>query len=1242
MNTIQKTIIDYLKKTISFLERKWNKVTIIEASPIHSLAPKILTDKEEIEKIQPYLNHLKQAIDTESINNIAITGSYGSGKSTILKTFQYFHKDEYKFLNVSLASFKETNEHSFFNLPLANKGKDDDFERRLEISILQQMFYHVKPSEVPDSRFKRIVNLKSGRLFFLTAAFILWILCSLILFRFDFIEKLNPSGWRISDSVNWVGVSSSIIFFIGIGLFIKNIYRIFRNSKINKINIKGELELGESIDKSVFNQHLEEILYFFEKTKVDVVVIEDVDRFNSTDIFTKLREINILINNAKPIYQPVKFIYAIKDEMFKDKNERVKFFEFIIPVISFINPSNANEQLTKLITNAKLENVLSADFTSDVVTFIDDIDMRLLINIFHEYQLYKSLLSSDFDQESLFAIIVYKNLYPEDFGHLKKRQGKLFDFFNNKAAYSKSIIDGCNAKIKEIDEKISLLENEIEKPIKELRAVYIIKLVSKFDKFHAFYVKNEDVSIDEALETKYFNEIKNAKGIVYTLYNSSYNSYEATPSSPQDTKITFSEIEKEISSKLTYNQREKLLIERANNQINTLKLEKAKLRDQISETEFMSVRELFEKIDVEEHLGCFKENNLMRNLLLNGYINEHYNDYISLFHGVSLTQEDFVFEQKVKSGQSTPFDYIITQTENLIKHLPDQYFRKVEIYNYKVFSFLLDNEDKYSVKLDYFLQGLGIDEEKQFEFIHSFIKSKPENIAIFIKKLCEYKPGLWEYIHVKSGVTEDEIRALLKHIFDYADKGSILKFSSLVSLEKYVSKMNDFFDFCSTLNRTDTIQTFVIERNIAFDNIDLPNEETQKEIFNRIYTKNLYQLNQHNIFSIIKGNGEIVDEAKLNIAHYTTLLKTGLKDLLDYINDNIEDYIEQVMLLAEDNTEEDEKTIVDILNREDVGVDLKNQLVRSQKTKITSLESINDINSKQIVLENNKIIITWHNVFDYYDATKEAEFDNILISFLNEEENYNVLSKKKISNDDKDEGYIESVSGTLIQSEALKIGSYSALLLSLPYRYKKVNFEMLSLEKIDALLSKKILNLTTDNFDGLKSKGNNLHIKLIEIHQTTFIEKMEKLSLDSDDWLLVFKSDVISITNKRSIIKDIDESIIISNNDIADTVCSILPSDQYVALSYEVLSAMFDVHESLSKKVALLNLNFDTLSDNQIQVLTEKLGKDYKRIFIKQNKPIFKSESYLKVFFDKLKAKDLIIRYEKDEDKNEFKVFAKY
>ena len=48
--------------------------------------------------------------------------------------------------------------------------------------------------------------------------------------------------------------------------------------------------------RQIFNRHLDEILYFFQATEYDVVIIEDLDRFGTSKVFLKLRELNFLLN----------------------------------------------------------------------------------------------------------------------------------------------------------------------------------------------------------------------------------------------------------------------------------------------------------------------------------------------------------------------------------------------------------------------------------------------------------------------------------------------------------------------------------------------------------------------------------------------------------------------------------------------------------------------------------------------------------------------------------------------------------------------------------------------------------------------------------------------------------------------------------------------------------------------------------------------------------------------------------
>ncbi|MFX9458048.1 hypothetical protein ABTO37_19910, partial [Acinetobacter baumannii] len=76
--------------------------------------------------------------------------------------------------------------------------------------------------------------------------------------------------------------------------------------QVSKFKIhEAEIEIDKSISKSILNSHLDEILYFFEVTDYSVVFIEDLDRFRQAEIFTKLRELNLLINKSKKVKQDV-------------------------------------------------------------------------------------------------------------------------------------------------------------------------------------------------------------------------------------------------------------------------------------------------------------------------------------------------------------------------------------------------------------------------------------------------------------------------------------------------------------------------------------------------------------------------------------------------------------------------------------------------------------------------------------------------------------------------------------------------------------------------------------------------------------------------------------------------------------------------------------------------------------------------------------------------------------------------
>lgn len=77
------------------------------------------------------------------------------------------------------------------------------------------------------------------------------------------------------------------------------IFKIISTQKsrniFKKVNLQGsEIEIFEESDDSYFDKYLNEILYLFENIESDVIVFEDIDRFENNIIFERLREINTL------------------------------------------------------------------------------------------------------------------------------------------------------------------------------------------------------------------------------------------------------------------------------------------------------------------------------------------------------------------------------------------------------------------------------------------------------------------------------------------------------------------------------------------------------------------------------------------------------------------------------------------------------------------------------------------------------------------------------------------------------------------------------------------------------------------------------------------------------------------------------------------------------------------------------------------------------------------------------------
>ena len=435
----------------------------------------------------PTIKMLKEAIKDKRNNNIALTGKYGAGKSSILKSYlkEIFNRKN-KVLHISLGMFgfsnsgeiSGTNDDGKKPLSIFSSLKSvDNFCKEIEKSIVQQIVYKEKYNKLEETRFKRAAKPNGKQFVFLYLFFCILIYSCLIKLLGEDIVQIVRSFMILIKYNGLTGFFEMLLRYVlsvenrsimVIVLIASSIITFFNTMlskwilrSINQMSIKS-LNLGvgqtnvvlERNNGSLINQYMDELIYFFSKTKYELIVIEDLDRFLDSKIikdrvlliFQKLKELNTVLNNSNDIGRRIVFLYVVRDDMFETDIERTKFFDFIVPVM----PTVTNYNSYNTLKHKKLEGV-SDEALRKLAYYVSD--FRLIKNICNEYELYYQENSKNIGNslipDKLFGMIILKNVMPKKYDELLNERGEIYDFIHSKHKYISQLQAENNTTIKE-------------------------------------------------------------------------------------------------------------------------------------------------------------------------------------------------------------------------------------------------------------------------------------------------------------------------------------------------------------------------------------------------------------------------------------------------------------------------------------------------------------------------------------------------------------------------------------------------------------------------------------------------------------------------------------------------------------------------------------------------------------------------------------------------------------------------
>ena len=1041
----------------------------------YNLPYKSLSPESNAENRKNYFETIDWAINKEEIYNVAITGPYGSGKSSIIKTF--FQKNrKIKDLWVSFD-------------PLS---KDILDEEAIEKSILQQLFYKVKDKKIHYTRVKKITD-------------------------------------------------------------------------------EGKMKTSSSL----FNKYIDEIIGFFEVTNYSVIVFEDLARVNTVtnkEIFFKLKELNALLNNSEFVNRKITFIYTLRDSVFSDTLEKTKVFDFIIPITPFVSSSNSKEILVKQLEEMgiNVKDEFDEKFINNISIYIND--MRLLNNICNEFYIYKNNLFNPKDVQKLFAIIVYKNLYPIEFEDLQNGRGTIYNIFANKNSLIKEIIIALDSEVEELRNKLIAAKAEIMNSFEELKKCIIGELLLRIG------IYDNKLVIDD--KTYKIEEIMLDSFPIYSLVGTTIKSFGLGAESCKFEDLLNGKILEKMENISNKEESQKTLIQK----------EISKRTNKISSLEKMTIEELVDEFTIKEVIG--EELDILSIYLLsNGYIDENYEDYINCFNEFSINQSDKIFVQNVNAKKESEYNYKIKSKGHVIDTLDISCFKNKSIFNYDIVDYLLDS-DNFDDKKDVLFKKLTDETEESKKFIIKYL-SRNSKTNIFIKTICHKWDNVWNFIY---NSPEFENKSLyLEYILKYADMEDLSRIDEITSLGEYINKYPDIFERFVNKEDIEKLELIIVKMNIKISNIS--SKYVDLELLKFIKDNRFYEINPEMISIILN---KIVNEDLINIntQNYTCILRSNDEELIARIENHIERYIRNIFLKLEYNTLEIVESVAKLINNPKLNVNLKISILEKEEV---TFENISKVNEKywDLLLKTDKLKPIWRNVIEYYD---KFGLTDELIGFLNR--NLDIANNKiKCSDENLKKQFLKEIMcEDRINPQIIKL---------LGYKFLYIDFTPFSKKRSEQIIKYAKIKCTLEMYNSLRETYKDL-LPILVKNNLAYVARNKKFKMDNEDILGILSSKDIYLEDKLELIQNREKDIKCQSKEDAELIANILiEMDSEYIPDLKLLIEIFKSDISTNKKLRLLTRYINELKDSEFEAILNSMGSPYNDIPTIDRNPLVKLNSAL-------------------------------
>lgn len=787
---------------------------------------------------------------------------------------------------------------------------------------------------------------------------------------------------------------------------------------------------------------------FFQTSRTNIVIFEDLDRFKDPHIFETLRELNLLLNNASQTGdENIRFVYAIRDSIFEqlsraseDNPDRVsqppapltpaevaaarrlvttnrtKFFDLVVPMVPFISHRTSRDLIKKELASVpkaqrpgeQLVELVSAHIT----------DMRLIKNVCNEYDVFRTRILresglKELTPDKLFASVVYKNQYLLDYEAIRHGDSlldKLYqayrDWATESAANARRVERVEGARLRRLD----AISSRSKRLGKRLQDVLLAREQNNVNTTQFTVTTSAtQFSFDDLQTSRFWRTFLNNQDDLAVVYQRNYSMISAN--------LAFAKVQTLLGEDLDIADWEEADRSELVENIGRATKDQRRFAHATLREAMRATSDLFTYEGEEQSLEAvakelFPEADLVIDLIRTGYIDENFTLYVTQFPDNSRAAAmNFIIRAVQPNRMDVDFHFGATDevsTDDIQAALDGEGSRILDgrsVFNREIFDYLLGKSPE-SLHAPIRRLAASAEDEEHRKFIDAYVGGG-KHAKEFIALLGQNWSGAFGFLFADDPEAVDPV--LLSALLDGADprRDYVLQDEERRVLQTLLPKLEAVTKRRSA-KVSRAIATVLRKLGVSFDDLSVAADQLAECVI----ADSNYAVSRHNL-EVIMGSAQ-----KISLDRVKSEGPDGVyTNLLEHLSKYLEALTEDPTI----PTVAQQDGFVEALNDvHDADPDSLAGVATAAGHGIT-VKSTNDINEAmwRSVMAAGRLALTASNVSAYMDG---PGIDSALVAALEAEKTIEV---------DEDATKLDKLALRLVNSEDISTATKLSLLDSL-------------------------------------------------------------------------------------------------------------------------------------------------------------------------------------------------------------------